>query len=124
MADLDQDRAAFAWQRVELAKRDMPAGKYSDYKNLAKGAPAMIMNNGLMQTLAFFHSKVKGKPQYNLLSNDLLAWLERQCSMPRDYAALMGGLFVLESANYRHATDECMQLLRWLRQFADTEAES
>jgi len=118
MADLDQKRAAFAWQRVEEAKKAMD-DHYSDYKNLAKGAPAMIMNNGLMQTLAFFHSKDK-TTHHRLLLGDLLAWMGKQFSMPTDYGALMNGLFVADSSQYRRATEETMHLLRWLRQFADT----
>jgi len=117
MVDLDQQRAAFAWQRVEKAQNAM-GDKYSDYKNLAKGAPAMIMNNGLMQTLAFYHSK--NKDHHQLLSGDLIAWMSQQFAMPEDYSALMNGLFVADSSKYRSATEESMDLLRWLRQFADT----
>jgi len=128
MADLDQQRAAFAWQRVELAQKKIEVGKkkYSDYKNLAKGAPAMIMNNGLMQTLAFLRSKGEehkheGKwDHHDLLLGDLLAWMEQEFKMPNEYSALMNGLFVADSSHYRRATEETMQLLRWLRQFADT----
>jgi len=122
MADLDQQRAAFAWQRVEQAKQKMPEGKYSDYKNLAKGAPAMIMNNGLMQTLAFYHSK--GKDHHKLLGGDLVAWMSQQFAMPEEYGELMNGLFEADSSHYRRATEESMHLLRWLRQFADTEITS
>jgi len=117
MVDLDQKRAAFAWQRVEEAK-DAMGGNYSDYKNLAKGAPAMIINNGLMQTLAFYHSK--GKNHHKLLSGDLIAWMSQQFVMPEDYNALMNALFIADSSHYRRATEESMHLLRWLRQFADT----
>jgi len=117
MIDLDQQRAAFAWQRVEQAQKEM-GDHYSDYKNLAKGAPAMIMNNGLMQTLAFFHSK--DKTHHKLLLGDLRTWMGKQCSMPEEYSALMKELFVAKSSEYRQATEETMHLLRWLRQFADT----
>jgi len=122
MVDLDQKRAAFAWKRVEQAKNKMPEGKYSDYKNLAKGAPAMIMNNGLMQTLAFYHSK--GKEHHQLLGDDLVAWMSQEFSMPTGYREFMNKLFEADSSSYRRATEESMHLLRWLRQFADTEITS
>ncbi len=130
MADLDQQRAAFAWQRVEEAKKKMDDAnkKYSDYKNLAKGAPAMIMNNGLMQTLAFLRSKGEehkheGKwDHHDLLLADILAWLHRpRCLPEKDYRQAMEWLHgKASSEQYRLATEETMHLLRWLRQFADT----
>ncbi len=124
MRDLDQQRAAFAWRRVEEAKRALGGG-YSDYKNLAKAAPALIMNNGLMQTLAFFWSKgneheKKGVDHHDLLRRDILEWLGQQFGMPRDYMAMMNAMFLADSEQYRLATEETMHLLRWLRQFADS----
>ncbi len=132
--NLDQKRAAFAWKSVEAAKlkiekhnEDHKNSKdYKDYKNLAKGAPAMIMNNGLMQTLAFFRSKGKdhkgeGKwDHHDLLLNNLIVWLHKQCAYPESYKQLMEKLFDEKSSNYRRATEESMHLLRWLRQFADS----
>ncbi len=117
MPDLDQKRAAFAWERVEQARSRLN-NDYESYRNLAKAAPALIMNNGLMQTLAFFTSK--GKPYHRQLKADILEWLGRQYGMPRDYSAMMNAMFRAESEQYRLATEETMHLLRWLRQFADS----
>ncbi|MDQ6962514.1 MAG: type III-B CRISPR module-associated protein Cmr5 [Mariprofundaceae bacterium] len=118
MVNLDQQRAAFAWQRVEHAQEKMREEKYSDYKNLAKGIPAMIINNGLMQTLAFLHSK--GKTHHILLLNDLIQWLHQHLASSKDYQDLMKYLFETDSHQFRQATEESMHMLRWLRQFADT----
>jgi len=118
MLNLDQKRATYAWQRVELAQDKMPEGKYSDYKNLAKGIPAMIINNGLMQTLAFLHSK--DKEHHKLLLADVCTWLHQQLAMPNCYKMLMPHLFKAKSQTFRQATEESMHMLRWLRQFADT----
>jgi len=129
MVDLDQQRAAFAWRRVEQAKKKIDEGKkkYSDYKNLAKGAPAMIMNNGLMQTLAFLRSKGEEHKRtgdwdhHDLLRTNILAWLHDQCKVPQNYQPAMEYLHTKASSEqYRLATEETMHLLRWLRQFADT----
>ncbi len=121
MVNLDQQRAAFAWQRVEEAKSKLSEKDYKSYKNLAKSAPALIMNNGLMQTLAFFTSK--GKDHHGQLQGDILAWLEKQKQLPsKDYTQAMNFLHSkANSEQYRLATDETMHLLRWLRQFADSE---
>jgi len=123
MIDLDQQRAAFAWQRVEAAKSALNEAEYKSYKNLAKGAPALVMNNGLMQTLAFFNSKGKGHHQQ--LLGDLLAWLDKQQITSQGFANAMSYFHSeASSEQYRQATDETMHLLRWLRQFADTGATS
>jgi len=124
MANLDQKRAAFAWKRIEDARKEMEkssSGKYSDYKNLTKGIPAMIINNGLMQTLAFLHSK--GKDHHQLVLDNICQWLAQQCDMSKSYEDLMQQLFKAKSQKFRLATEETMLMLRWLRQFADTGAE-
>ena len=117
MPDHDQKRAAFAWERVERARSRLN-NDYESYRNLAKAAPALVMNNGLMQTLAFFTSK--GKPYHRQLKADILEWLGRQMDLPTEYERMMKELFEAESEQYRLATEETMHLLRWLRQFADS----
>ncbi len=140
MSDLDQKRAAFAWQRVEDAAEKLGgdegkrAKAYESYKNLAKAAPALIMNNGLVQTLAFFWSKGNehdpgkfrrdGPDHHDLLREDILAWLHGDqvaVPVPASYRDAMSFLHSeATSEQYRLATEETMHLLRWLRQFADS----
>ncbi len=129
MPDLDQKRAAFAWERVEQARSRLNNNEYESYKNLAKAAPALVMNNGLMQTLAFFWSKGneherKGVDHHDLLRDDILAWLHGDqvaVPVPGAYKDAMSFLHTeATSEQYRLATEETMHLLRWLRQFADS----
>jgi len=121
MPDLDQRRAAFAWERVEQARSRLN-NDYESYRNLAKAAPALVMNNGLMQTLAFFNSK--NKPHHRALLGDILAWLHEEdgpVPVPASYKDAMNFLHSeATSEQYRLATEETMHLLRWLRQFADS----
>ena len=124
---LDQQRAAFAWHAVIDAKKMLP--DFKDFKNLAKGAPALIMGNGLMPALAFYESR--GKAPATTLNNAINAWLvQRYASeaalkpLPKRYAELMDRLLVAPSLFYMAATDETLSMLRWLRQFADaTDSE-
>lgn len=109
MPTLDQQRAAYAWQGVQ--------GCTKEYVNLAKAAPALIMNNGLMQTLAFYESK--GKPHHRQLAKHLSDWLHQQSHVTAsDFNAVMTSLQGAESLRYRQATEEALALLRWIRQFA------
>lgn len=112
---LDQKRAALAWQYASNGIKDH--GK--EYKNLAKGAPALIMNSGLMPTLAFYNGKDKVQRQ---LLNDLMTGLVQRMApqpVPRDFAAFMLMLQTSESRDYLRYTDEALELLKWIRQFVD-----
>lgn len=114
---LDQKRAQFAWEAVNEAKRKV--AKFGDYKNLAKGAPALIMGNGLMAGLAFYQSR--GKVHATQLMNDILGWLVKrpeQNGVP-PFAAAMTAFQGMDSREYMHATEESLAMLKWLRQFAD-----
>lgn len=115
MTTREQERASEAWKMAEEGVA--VAGK--DYVNLAKAAPALIINNGLMQTLAFYESK--GKAQHQALAKHLRRWVFFCAGGKNDdpgFALLMRGLLGAESRNYRAASEEAMLLLRWIRQFA------
>ena len=110
--NLDQQRAAYAWQCVQCCN--------GDYTNLAKAAPALIMTNGLMQTLAYYQEK--GKNHHLALSKHLREWLKcrfKQQINDSDFSAIMQALFNTADASfYRQTTEESLALLRWIRQFA------
>lgn len=117
---LDQQRAAFAWQ---VAVKGM--GEHKDkYKTLAKGAPALIMNSGLMPTLAFYNSKEKA---HQTLLDDVVRWLAdriwNQKLKPGQgqltFSPFMQGLQSADSQEYLRATDEALEILKWIRQFVD-----
>lgn len=106
---LEQLRVRYAWACV--------SGCDTEYTNLVKAAPALIVNNGLMQALAFWQSK--GKPHHLALLKQLLGWLqERGFTAAPGYAAAMPALYGMPSSKFRRATDETLALLRWLRQLA------
>jgi len=116
---LDQQRAAFAWECVAKAKADSNL-KFGDYTNLAKSAPALIMGNGLMATLAFFQQKSKEAQE---VSSAICKWLTKRMAslfVGSSYQEVMEGLHGARSDHYLHATDEALEILRWIRQFAPT----
>lgn len=116
---LDQRRAAFAWQ---VASTGMQRHR-DDYKRLAKGAPALIMASGLMPTLAFYAGK---REAHETLLNDICAWLTQRFAerpeyrpAPHDFVGVMAKLQGESSGFYLEATDEALEILKWIRQFVD-----
>lgn len=112
---LEQQRSQAAWSFAQ----EGVAVAGGEYTNLAKAAPALIMNNGLMQTLAFFEDK--NKAHHQALARQLRRWvMMRAGGGDKDpgFKQLMDMLLIADSASYRQATEETLLLLRWIRQFA------
>ena len=79
------------------------------------------MNNGLMQTLAFYQDK--GKPHHQALNQHIIGWLwehplRRDEGVAPTFEQTMQELLANDSQAYRKATEETLALLRWIRQFA------
>lgn len=123
---MEQQRASFAWAASEQGLQ-----KASDkYTKLAKGTPALIMNSGLMQTLAFL--KDKNEAQHQQLLQHLLQWLctrfdgeatlHPQHPFPRGqtpaFEPMMQALFHAKPQQFQRASSEAMMILRWIRQLA------
>ena len=114
---LDQARSRFSWERT---KEPMEGGQADEYKNLTAGAPAMIMSNGLMQTMAYWQAK-KGAAHASLLQT-VIDWLAtakvvevRQGAGFDQFIEILHGT---DGDTYMRCTDETLALLRWVRQFA------
>ncbi|WP_416391285.1 type III-B CRISPR module-associated protein Cmr5 [Alloalcanivorax xenomutans] len=109
---LEQQRAENAWQVSE---------KYhKEHVNIAKGLPALIMNSGLMQVLAFAHEKGK---EYEVVATDLRSWLARRSNgnadlADPDFGAFMQALLQATPQNYQAINAEAFAWLKWLRQMA------
>lgn len=127
MKTLDQIRAEYAWKAVG----NVEPGLRDKYRNLAKSLPALIMSNGLMQTLAFLQSKEegkgKGKGEHGRMLYDILRWLsgEKAAVLPPgtiDFRAAMTQLAGMLAVEYQRATEETLAILRWIRQLVDSLA--
>ncbi len=112
---LEQQRAADAWNKSLRCSQE--------YMNLAKGLPALIMNSGLMQVMAYLHEKGAKEPQRHCrdLGQHLRAWLKHQfpSQIPQeDFAVFMEALLKAEPRVYQDITAEAFAWLRWMRQMA------
>ncbi|MCS6997544.1 MAG: type III-B CRISPR module-associated protein Cmr5 [Casimicrobiaceae bacterium] len=110
MATLEQQRARDAW--------DKSAHYTKERANFAKGLPALIINSGLMQVLAFCHEK---EGEYEAVASDLRRWLHKRFNnVDRDpgFEAFMQTLMQADSRSYQAITAEAFAWLKWLRQMA------
>ncbi len=109
---LEQKRAMDAWTKSENCNKE--------YVNLVKGLPALIMNSGLMQTLAFVHEKGKKQNHYERLERHLLEWLEQRYpgALNGNFEDLMGKLMKAKPCFFQEVTTEAFAWLRWMRQMA------
>lgn len=107
---LEQQRAQDAWGCAERYTKE--------HANVAKSLPALIMNSGLMQVLAFCHEKGGA---YEVVAQQLRAWLNKRFnSVDRDpgFEIFMQGLLNAAPRNYQMITAEAFAWLKWLRQMA------
>jgi len=110
MATLEQQRAQDAWDRCAAYTRE--------HVNIAKGLPALIMNSGLMQVLAFCHEKGGAN---EAVAAHLRHWLQGRFPqrLPNaHFEPFMESLLGASPADYQAITAEAFAWLRWLRQMA------
>jgi CRISPR-associated protein Cmr5 len=108
---LEQKRAQYAWQKAQ----EGIARHSKDYVNDAKGLPALIMNSGLMQVMAFLHEKGS---RHETLGQHLRGWLHLQCGTPVVFEEFMQELLTMEARPFQALTTEAFAWLKWLRQIA------
>jgi CRISPR type III-B/RAMP module-associated protein Cmr5 len=115
MLNLDQIRAA---------------GAFEPAKTLGKSAinklPAMIMNNGLLATIAFCHSESSGNNRKDM-ANALMATARhlagQNLAAPNaaDLVALAKDLSGRDSHHLQRATAEALAFIGYLRRFASKD---
>jgi len=108
---LEQMRTKNAWQAADKCSEK--------FMTLAKGAPALVMSNGLMPSLAFWKSKAKDNNEHDKLVNCITSWLkERKLIQDHEFSKAMDSLQVASSTKFMQATNETLEYLKWLRNFA------
>ncbi len=107
---LEQQRAQDAWNQC--------ANYTQEHVNITKGLPALIMNSGLMQVLAFCHEKGGA---HEAVAQQLRIWLNQRFNrVNRDpgFEPFMQVLMQATPGQYQAITTEAFAWLKWLRQMA------
>lgn len=121
MQTMEQLRAEDTWDKAQRCSEE--------YVKLAKGLPALIMNSGLMQVLAFLEEKASKlnkagdriNPHCYDLSRHLRYWLQARFSKvfaSAEFGPFMKTLMKAEPSTYQAITAEAFAWLRWMRQMA------
>ncbi len=116
MRSIEQERAEHAWK----CALDTKVNK--EYVNLAKGLPALVMNSGLLQVMAFLEDK--GKEHHKLLGSHLRGWLAGRFKIESDFAPFMAKAMQFDSPRFQALTEEAFAWLKWLRLMAAAHAKT
>lgn len=120
---IEQNRAKEAFELLKKIEQEKKTNKFQkEFKSLAKGAPALIMDNSLMASLAFWQAKSQAKNDAGkLLVYAILKWLkERKIVQSLNFTEAMQNLYEKKAADYMYATKETLDYLKWLRNLVPT----
>ncbi len=113
----EQERAKFAFECINNAKK--PGEFQKKYKSHTKGAPMLILTNGLGNAMAFMNSK---DDAYKALFGHLDKWLGKKITSGKPILD-----WIIDNntsaIQVHRATDEVLALLNWMKRFADAELE-
>jgi CRISPR-associated protein Cmr5 len=110
MVTLEQQRAQDAWEKCATYDKE--------HVNIAKGLPALIMNSGLMQVMAFMQQK-GGK--HEIVALHLRSWLSirhPKVIPQHDFKAFMQAMMKTGPQDYQAINAEAFAWLKWLRQLS------
>jgi len=123
LENLEHKRAEEAWACVDYVNSEIDRKKFKkEYRSIVLRLPALIITNGLGQTLAYLKSKGKGedpdKNPHERVYRDIEGWLNSRVKW-RAKGDLIERVISLDSNNFRYVTQETLAFLSWLKRFAD-----
>lgn len=117
-----QQRSNFALQKI----KEIPANK--EFATLAAGLPAMILQNGFAQSLAFLVSKStdkngrqdKQKCHYQAFAV-MVAWLkERNLLSAETPSQAIEAISSMSQSEYLRSQEETLKVLEWVKRYANS----
>jgi len=121
---LEQRRARDAWEKSARFKEDH-VKEYKKYANIAQSLPALIMNSGLMQAMAFMQEKGEKDEAYKRVAADLRKWLHGRFGTDKKnfekYKECMECLFNEDSQEFQQITLEAFAWLKWRKLMASAQ---
>ncbi len=126
MRTMAQKRAEYALERVIQATKNLSKEERDKFASFVSGAPAMILQNGFGQTLAFWLTKGPGK--YLALFDIVVKWLSfkdkdinNSFATRTDGHGFMEELSAMQQRQYLAVQNEALALLEWVKRFAHAD---
>jgi len=113
---LDQERAKFCLERVREIKEKKEEVK-SKYKTYARRLPALIINNGLIPTIAFYKSKEYAKTVYEHLND----WFRLKVKFVKE--DIFEEILEKDTKEIMLITAEALEFAKWLKRIVEIELE-
>ncbi len=114
---LGQQRASFCLEQL----KNLQCSR-EDFKNFSAGLPAMILQNGFGQALAFLAAKSSGQDKHSATFSIIASWLsERGLIEFKDRVSVLQSVSSMEQDKYLHAQKETLAMLEWLKRYANAE---
>jgi len=116
---LGQQRAAYCLDKI----RDLDNSLREDFESFTAGLPAMILQNGFGQALAFLKAKAKGQDKHQAAFEIITTWLVQREILrePSDDADLLSQLSKMDQKKYLQAQRETLAMLEWLKRYANAK---
>ncbi|GAB6078512.1 type III-B CRISPR module-associated protein Cmr5 [Hydrogenobaculum acidophilum] len=111
---LEQERASFCLHKVEILKQSSDEKNQEKYALSVKRLPQLIVNNGLIPTLAYYKSKEEKKPVYDNINE----WLKKKNYISND---ALKELVEADFQKLRAATIEILAISNWLKRIVEAE---
>lgn len=119
MRTLGQMRAEFALNSLQ----DLPDTLREDFKAFTAGLPALILQNGFGQALAFLKAKANGRDKHQHSFSIIISWLvNRNILTPENNdVGYLQQLSNMDQQAYLQAQKETLAMLEWLKRYANAE---
>lgn len=111
---LGQQRADYCLEKLKELKCDR-----GEFKALTAGLPAMIIQNGFGQTLAFLQAK--GQDKHIAAFNIIARWLAKRnlITNAQQPIGILKQISFMEQTKYLQAQKETLAMLEWLKRYAN-----
>ncbi|HHO74856.1 MAG TPA: type III-B CRISPR module-associated protein Cmr5 [Deltaproteobacteria bacterium] len=114
MNTMGQQRSAFALKKVSEIRPDLK----EKFEPFSAGMPAMILQNGLGQSMAFLIAK--GTDTHTTMFEIIQEWLDNaKCISSAGGKDFIGKLSEVEQSKYLLAQKETLKLLEWVKRYAN-----
>lgn len=129
MKSIAQERAKFAYEKVEKALKAMGKGSAREFSSFVAGIPTMVMQNGLGHTLCFLlakaadqkentYKKSGGDAKYWCAFDAIAGWLSKRGLLTYSDdkpVEIINKLSSLDALAYMARQEEALRFLEWLK---------